>query len=174
LAALADSAAGWLEDPATSERLPPDLFERWTADGSRLIDDCRRLDALGPGPSIVHGDLHPWNMTRANGIVRIFDWTDAAVSHPFVDLAEYVFRAKDQTARGQILDAYLAQWAGVLLPDELADAARLALVVGALYQVQTYRMLTGTLMDPGQMGGAEAEWLRRALSRRELGLESPS
>ncbi|HET7072010.1 MAG TPA: phosphotransferase [Nocardioides sp.] len=73
-----------------------------------MVDSCRRLDAIGPGPTLVHGDFHPWNITFGPDATRVFDWTDAAVSHPFVDLATFVFRTRDLSVRRRLVDTCVA------------------------------------------------------------------
>src|SRR5205085_6593299 len=94
LAELAESVRSCSEDDALLARMPDGLRARWGAGAAALEEDCLRLDALGPGTSILHGDFHPWNVTFGAGRTRIFDWTDASTSHPFADLATYVFRAR--------------------------------------------------------------------------------
>ena len=104
---------------------------------------------------------------------EILDWTDAAVSHPFVDLATYLFRTQDHAARRQMRDAYLSQWAADIAPAALAEAGDLALVVGCLYQVDTYRRLVAA-MDPDDsrdMQGDDAIWLRKALAIQAVGID---
>jgi aminoglycoside phosphotransferase (APT) family kinase protein len=136
-----------------------------------------RLDAIGPGPSLVHGDFHPWNVVYAPGSARVFDWSDAAVSHPFVDLATYVFRTRDVSMRHDLLHAYAAAWSSGGSAESLDEAAALGLVVGALYQVQTYRALLPTLMANGaddDLADADLDWINRTLTRHQQGLESPT
>ena len=61
--------------------------------------------------------------------------------------------------------------------ESLREAAALGLVVGALYQVQTYRALLPTLMADGAddgLAGADLDWINRSLTRHERGLESPT
>ncbi len=103
----------------------------------------------------------------------LFDWSDAAVAHPFLDLAVYVTRTKDIAARRALRDAYLEAWADVLAPAELVEAGDLALVVGALYQVESYRrILTG--LDPddrGGMEGAARSWALAAVATLRDGIE---
>ena len=53
----------------------------------RLLDACDRLAALGPGPTVMHGDFHPWNVLRADERIVVIDWSDAAMGHPFTELA---------------------------------------------------------------------------------------
>ena len=172
--------AGRVEESADDDvlmgRASPDLRGRWRRAAPALAESCRRLDQIGPGPTLVHGDLHPWNVVRGSGGTRVFDWTDAAISHPFIDLATYVFRTRDGAVRRHLVDRYINAWSGSG-PQELAKkAAALALVVGALYQVQTYRSLLPTLKDHGaddDMAEADLDWMNRSLTRHHQGLESP-
>ena len=99
------------------------------------------------------------------------------MSHPFVDLATYVFRTEDAAVRRHLVAAYLAAWAGAAPEASLREAAALALVVGALYQVQSYRTLLPTLPRNGAdagLAGADLDWINRSLTRHEQGLESPT
>lgn len=176
LPALASEADQMAADPVLLDRMSAELRERWLAAAPHLVEACRRLDQLGPGPSLVHGDFHPWNVTSGPRGTRVFDWTDAAVSHPFVDLATYVFRTEDAAVRRQLLTAYVEAWAGMAPEETLHEAAALGLVVGALYQVQTYRSLLPELPRHGAdagLAGADLDWINRSLTRLERGIESP-
>jgi hypothetical protein len=173
--------AAWVEqlgaDTALLERMPAELRERWLTTSPALIESCLRLDAIGPGPSLVHGDFHPWNVVHGRGTTRVFDWSDAAVSHPFVDLATYVFRTEDISKRRELVDAYVAAWSTGGSDDSLREAAALGLVVGALYQVKSYRALLPTLMGnraDDDMADADLDWINRTLTRHEQGVESPT
>jgi aminoglycoside phosphotransferase (APT) family kinase protein len=157
--------------------MSPELRKRWLAASPTLVESCLRLDALGPAPSLVHGDFHPWNVVYGPATTRVFDWGDAAVSHPFVDLATYVFRTRDVAMRRNLLEAYVGAWSSGASAGTLDEAAALGLVVGALYQVQTYRALLPTLMANGaddDLADADLDWIDRALTRQEQGLESPT
>ena len=133
-------------------RMPAGLRDQWLATAPTLAEACRRLDQIGPGPTLVHGDFHPWNVTSGARGTRIFDWTDAAVSHPFVDLATYVFRTTDVSLRRRLVGAYVDAWSTQGSEGDLREAASLGLVVGALYQVQTYRAL---------ISRTDGQWCRR-------------
>ena len=92
LAGLAAEAAAIGKDAATMARLDDGLAEAYRRAVPRLVDACARLQAIDLPETIVHGDLHPWNVAaRGDGCV-VFDWSDAAVGHPFIDLVPYVFR----------------------------------------------------------------------------------
>lgn len=164
-----------VDDDVVLGPMSSELRKRWRAAAPALAESCRRLDELGPGPTLVHGDFHPWNVVHGTAGTRVFDWTDAAVSHPFVDLATYVFRTQDVDVRRQMVDACVAAWSEFSPAESLREATSLGLVVGALYQVQTYRSLLPTLVAHGAddgMAGADLSWIKRSLTRHELGLES--
>ena len=164
------------DDDELQARMSPQLRDRWRSAVPSLVAACRRLDAIEPGPGLVHGDLHPWNVTFGSGATRVFDWTDAAVSHPFVDLATYVFRTDDVAVRRRLVDAYVGAWSTPRSRHTRTEAADAAVVVGSLYQVQTYRALLPTLMGGGEdddLGGVDLSWIERALNRQERGLDSP-
>jgi Phosphotransferase enzyme family len=175
LSHLAGQIEALTEDDVLLGRMSPELRERWLPTAPALAESCRRLDELGPGPTLVHGDFHPWNVVHGSTGTRVFDWTDAAVSHPFVDLATYVFRTPDLTVRQRLVETCVAAWSEFLPMESLREAVARGLVVGALYQVQTYRLLLPTLMDNGAddgMGGADLDWMSRSLNRAHQGLES--
>jgi hypothetical protein len=172
---LARHVEAMADDSRLIERLSPDVRERWLATAPRLAESCRRMDEIGPGPSLVHGDLHPWNVAVGKGTTRVFDWTDAAVSHPFVDLATYVLRTEDTAVRRQLMDAYVTAWSAVHPEELLKEAAALALAVGALYQVRTYRVLLPTLTQNGADDGlarADLGWIKISLNCHEQGLDA--
>jgi hypothetical protein len=166
-----DELAAWVRglsgDDDLMHRLGPDLRAAWDAACPALADSCLRLAEIGPPMTLVHGDLHPWNVSVDDSGVRIFDWTDAAVSHPFVDLVTYVLRAPDEATRRALLDGYLARWTDQLAPAQLRQAGELALVAGSLYQVRTYRTLLASLLpdDRGSMRDGDVSWVRRSLRR---------
>jgi hypothetical protein len=177
LVSLAAMVEQMSADTGLLERMPAELRKRWQATSPALVESCRRLDALGPGPSLVHGDFHPWNVVHGPGTTRVFDWSDAAVAHPFVDLATYVFRTEDVSVRHDLVDAYVAAWSAGGVDEPWREAAALALVVGTLYQVQTYRALLPTLMRNGaddDLADADLDWINRTLTRHEHGLASPT
>ncbi len=138
----------------------------------RLVEACERLTTIGPPETVVHGDLHPWNVADVDGRSIVFDWSDSCIGHPFLDLATYVGRTRDVAARRACVDAYLAAWSGVLPPDELEEAVTLGLPLGALHQVESYRRIVAGVAedDLWDMAGAAPHYAEQALAWLDRGL----
>jgi hypothetical protein len=169
---LADAVPAMTEAPFAAPYLSAEDVARWRAATPALVAACRRLDELGPPPTLTHGDLHPWNIVVRDGGHVVFDWTEATISHPFTDLLTCVVRTTEVEARRAMRDAYLSRWADVLLGPELAEAGDLALVVGGLAQVDMYLTELPELhpADLGGLDGAGADWMRRTLRVLEDGI----
>ena len=153
---LADSAASLGLEAAEAEdfvRLVP-----------RFVEACERLAAGAVPDSLVHGDLHLANVAHDGGGYVFFDWTDACLTHPFLDLLVVVFE-EDADQRRALMDAYLGVWADHASTDELRELWRLAEPLASLNQAVSYRSILanverGTASDLEPM---TAVWLRRAL-----------
>lgn len=98
------------------------------------------LDALAIPPALIHGDLHTGNVADQDGKLQFFDWTDAAISHPFFDL-DVVFTADDPTRRKILEDAYLHAWEQLYPAGEVRRAFELAQVVYGLYHAVSYQFI---------------------------------
>ena len=136
----------------------------------RLQARCAELAGHAVPPSIVHGDLHLSNVARGPGGYLFFDWTDACVAHPFLDLATirrgtaFTDAVCEDELRERLREAYLPEWASFEPPGWLARAWELAAPLGALHQAVSYRSLaTQAPMDP-HMAQSTAFWLRRVLA----------
>jgi hypothetical protein len=78
---------------------------------------CAELDAAGIDASIQHDDLHMNNVYDRDGELRILDWGDASVGHPFFSLFE-TFRFLEEVNGlvagdrwfGRVREAYLEPW----------------------------------------------------------------
>jgi Ser/Thr protein kinase RdoA (MazF antagonist) len=170
---LADWVNGTPLDADFMGRLAPKARDAWLASVPAMVDACTSLDRIGPGASLMHGDFHPWNVVAGQAGTRIFDWTDAAVTHPFLDLVTYIMRTDDLALRRYLLQRYLKLWSKYLSSDDLHAAGQLAVVVGALYQAYTYSQLIPTVMpdDLAQLRDGDIHWLQRALDRLDRGIQ---
>jgi hypothetical protein len=173
IAELAETLPSFMARDALASQLSADDRRAWVAAVPTFVDACRRLDELGPPATLVHGDFHPWNVTDEPSGPRIFDWTDAGVSHPFTDLAVYAMRADDVAIRRANRDMYLARWADRLEPDALAEAGELAIVVGTLYQVDSYLRILESLApdDLWDLAPAAGSWARAAVASLDEGID---
>jgi hypothetical protein len=128
-------------------------------------DACRRLAAMGLPPALVHGDLHLGNVTRLDGRLAYFDWTDACIAHPFIDLHSLQWE-KHAPTREALLDAYLEPWHDLAPAAQVRQAAALARVVIPLHHAVSYRTIVGAL-EPDAKPELDAThmFLREALAR---------
>jgi phosphotransferase family enzyme len=171
LAELASQIPGLPELPLLAP-MKPESMRGLVAAIPRLVEACERLTAVGPPETIVHGDLHPWNVADIDGRSIVFDWSDSCVGHPFLDLVTYVGRTADVAARRACVDAYVAAWSDVVEPAALEEAILLALPLGALHQVESYRRIVAGIAEDDCWDMAEAgpHFAEQALVWLENGL----
>jgi Phosphotransferase enzyme family len=176
---LAEQARGWLPEVEATGRLPAIDAATWLlaeeaaelrAAVPRLAAMCGELAGHAVPPSVVHGDLHLANVAKGPHGHVFFDWTDACVAHPFVDLLT-MFQAGEELevegpVRDRLRDAYLAEWAGFEPAGRLLRAWRLAEPLGALHHAVGYRSLAEHLRGPvdRHMAASTAWWLRKVLA----------
>jgi hypothetical protein len=131
---------------------------------------CAELAGHAVPPALVHGDLHLSNVARRPGSYLFFDWTDACVAHPFLDLATirrgtaFVDAADEAELRERLRQAYLPEWASFEPPGRLARAWELAAPLGALHQAVSYRSLATRPPGDPHMAQSTAWWLRQVLA----------
>ena len=136
---------------------------------AQLESRCEELDE-GPLPqTLVHGDLHPWNVMVDGDELRIFDWSDACVSHPLFDLPTFLTRTDDPSAREKLLDAYLDVWSDIALRDELRAAYVLALPLAHVHHAISYLRITAALEPDDRWWFADVprKWLDGAVALLE-------
>jgi aminoglycoside phosphotransferase (APT) family kinase protein len=119
---LAAQAQAWLPAVEATGRLPGIDAATWLsaeeeaelrAAVPRLTTLCAALAGYAVPPSLVHGDLHLQNVADGPGGYVFFDWTDACVAHPFVDLLTFLEEREEQVEEAladRLRGAYLAEW----------------------------------------------------------------
>jgi phosphotransferase family enzyme len=83
----------------------------------RFAELCDELHAHGVPPTIQHDDLHMANVYADGGRLRVLDWGDASISHPFMSLV-VTFRFLEEFNGldpadawfERLRDAYLEPW----------------------------------------------------------------
>jgi aminoglycoside phosphotransferase (APT) family kinase protein len=174
---LADQAERWL--PAIEEAgrlrgidaatwLSADELAELRAAVPRLTANCAQLAGYAIPPSLVHGDLHLGNVAQGPRGYVFFDWTDASVAHPFLDLLTFFQEDGEEidgALRDRLCDAYLSEWTAFEPTERLRRAWQLAEPLGALHQALGYRSTVAELA-PVERHTAEstAYWLRKVLA----------
>jgi hypothetical protein len=99
----------------------------------RFAELCAELDGLGVPATLQHDDLHDVNVYATGKRLRVLDWGDTSISHPFASLV-VTFRfvalrhdlQPDDPWFARLRDAYLEPWG-----TGLAETFALAVRVGA-------------------------------------------
>ena len=157
-----------VNDPEAVARLTSDEVKELRRLAPALKETCRRLAALGLPPTLVHGDLHMLNVARLDGMLVYFDWSDACIAHPFIDLLS-LLSEHDEASRAALLEAYLEPWEGVVDAERLQEAVALAAVVIPLHHAVSYQhIVAGLEPDAKPELDATAGFLRRVLQQREV------
>ena len=122
-----------------------------------------QLDSLGMPDTLIHGDFHTGNIVRAGDSYRVFDWSDASIGHPFMDL----LTLGDQTnhARRMVVrNAYLEPWLAFAPLDLITQAFDLAQVIYPLHHAISYQAILHNI-EPSSRSELDAapELLRSAM-----------
>jgi hypothetical protein len=154
--------------------LPLDGVEvaRLRAHGSRFGELCRELDAAGVPSTIQHDDLHHKNLYERDGRLRVLDWGDSSISHPFASLV-VTFRFLEEITKlpptdqwfVRLRDAYLEPWGS-----GLAHTFELALRVGTFAHAFAWARQRDHLPHEAgvQFDAAFSIVLRRALAHAHV------
>ena len=152
----------------------PGLVERV---GRHNDVDVKRLEALGPElesltealaerlpATLIHEEFHETNVFVRDGMARLLDWGEAAVSHPFAGLVntlrDIAFRRRLKPNGREMLrlrSVYLEPWTPFGSPRELAELFDRGYVLGSLCRALTWDR---TLM--GQSASVRDEYSRNA------------
>jgi aminoglycoside phosphotransferase (APT) family kinase protein len=105
-----------------------------------LKDFCAQLDQYNVPATLVHGDMHMSNVARTAHGYCFFDWSDACVAHPFLDMIS-VLHEPDSTVQQRLRDHYLAVWTAYEPWERLLAMWELAYPLCALHQAVSYRAI---------------------------------
>ena len=156
-----------VNDSEAVARLTPEEVTELRRLAPTVKELCRRLAGVGLPSTLVHGDLHMLNVARLDGRLVYFDWSDACIAHPFIDLLSLEWE-KDEASRMALLDAYLEAWQGAETAERLQEAVALATVVSPLHHAVSYRHIVAGLEPAAKPElDATAGFLRRVLRATE-------
>ena len=114
---MAPLLAGYERLLANELPLTTDDVDRLRDYAPRFTELCSVLAELGIRESVQHDDLHMGNLYSDGGKLRILDWGDSSIAHPFFSLVvtfrfleEFNHLAPDDPWFGRLRDAYLEPW----------------------------------------------------------------
>lgn len=82
---------------------------------------------------------------RADGYL-FFDWSDACITHPFLDLISILHEA-DRPLQNRLRDCYLAQWITYEPLARLLEMWELAYALCGLHQAVSYQAIINNIED---------------------------
>ena len=149
--------------------LAADEIDRLRAFAPRLAELCAELDAYGVAETVQHDDLHFANLYEKDGRLRVLDWGDTSISHPFASLYT-PYRFLENVTKlppgdpwfARLRDAYLEPWG-----EGHEDAFALALRVAAFAHATAWTRQRDHLPEEEvpEFDRYFPEVLRRALAR---------
>lgn len=161
----------WHDVLATSPELV-DLTddERAELPAAALRADARVREfwACGIPDTLSHGDLHPGNVAYDGREVRIFDWTDGCVTHPFLD-GSHLAGVLDWYGTGEgeadrVLQAYAQPWREALPQADVDRALELAPLADLVFQSVTFAHIASATEDGGgDFAGVVARFTRAVI-----------
>jgi Phosphotransferase enzyme family len=132
---------------------------------------CDELGAHGVPETVQHDDLHHANVYADGDRMRVLDWGDCSISHPFASLV-VTFRFLERITKlprgdpwfARLRDAYLEPWGG-----GLEDVFSLALRVGAVAHALAWQRQRDAMCEsvPSAFDRTFADTLRRALAQAD-------
>jgi hypothetical protein len=116
--------------------------------------------------TLAHGDFHSANVVIDGGRATIFDWSDACVAHPLIDLHTFFAERVDEALHDIFVDAYAEGWD--VSPALVRSGLEQIAAYSCLHQVESYRAIAAAVepMDRRMFVDAEREWQERATVAR--------
>lgn len=122
-----------------------------------LKAQCSDLAAYGIPETIEHPDFQDKNMVVSGEDVRVIDWGEAVISHPFFSMARCMFSVGrhhgfDAAHPSALLlkSAYLAEWAAYVSPEDINTAYSLVEKLSLPYSALAYAQLADACGAEGQ------------------------
>jgi hypothetical protein len=149
--------------------LDADELDRLAGFVPRFAELCDELAAAGIPETVQHDDLHHANVYVRGEQMRVLDWGDASISHPFASLfvtfrflEEITQLSPEDTWFPRLRDAYLEPWG-----EGLTGTFDLAMRVGGVAHAAAWARQRDHLPEAARpdFDQSFAVVLRRALAR---------
>ena len=116
----------------------------------RLMEICEQAASSPIPASVVHGDFHRGNTRWTARGWLIYDWTDACLSHPFVDLAHTIWD-DDIRQRNRQINQFLDEWSKVVSAPVIHSAVAAAPTISAAFQTASYARIVRAVDSEGSL-----------------------
>jgi hypothetical protein len=122
----------------------------------------REFWAAGIPDTLAHGDLHLGNVAWDGKVLKLFDWTDGCVSHPFLDASHLTHFTRDRPGDAGLEWAYAERWRAAYPHADIGRVVALAPLVDRVFQAITFDDIVNTTEPQSrwELGGVVADILR--------------
>lgn len=126
----------------------------------------RELWACGFADTLGHGDLHSGNVAHDGDHVRIFDWSDGCVTHPFLDGTHLAHWLGDDDGSNTVDRArdLLSPWRAAFPAANFDRAVELAPLADCVFQTVTFDQI----VRAGEPGTGDLDGVVLMLTRKIL------
>ncbi|PUA79838.1 phosphotransferase family protein [Nocardioides currus] len=148
--------------------LTPEELETVRTSGVDAV--VREFWAAGIPDTLSHGDLHLGNVAWDGTSLRIFDWTDGCVSHPFLDASHLAHFTRSRPGDQGLEATYAEQWRAAYPDADVDRVLELAPFVDLVFQAVTFDDIASTTepMSRWELGGVVADLLRTLSTHEAL------
>ncbi len=129
-----------LHDSVLRDRFSPQQWAEWAEVESWVVEQIEALDAIGLPTALNHGDLHLGNIAGDTSPV-VFDWTDACLTHPYLDARHLAAERPDAEHATRVWAAWSEPWRAAYPELDHEWAWALTPAVETAFQVATYERI---------------------------------
>jgi len=134
---LADDVAAAMTDPGAIEG-PHVALTRL----AEVVNWVRRqsdwLVGIGLPETLLHGDFHVFNVLERNGAPVIIDWSDAAISHPLLEIGPWFGHPKAPGDPDRAWSAWLDALSSIGPVDSLREERERVFALASAFQLVSY------------------------------------
>lgn len=129
---------------------------------ARIEGLVREFWGCGIPDTLAHGDLHLGNVAWDGADLRLFDWTDGCISHPFLDATHLAHSTRVVPGDAGLESTYAEQWRAAYPQADVDLASRLAPIVDLVFQAITFDDIAESTEPRSrwELGGVVADLLR--------------
>lgn len=125
---------------------------------------CLELEQYRVPSALVHGDLGAGNVVFRDDGVLIFDWTEACITHPFLDMID-IYDESDMAIQQRLRDQYLSYWTVFEPLERLQELWNLTKPIFALHHAVSYQHIYANVEPSAQqdLSWGVPKWVRMLL-----------